>query len=187
MIRSAFMALASLTLGGCSLIFPEDWRVGEEPVEECIARLNADIDMFDFRDLNDGDGDELGALVPTYTFDITKLPFSRVQELVKPGSDETLGARLMKQFNDNGAAMERFMQWPVDENGAFFFGVKPALFRVRGEPRMHSDILALGCERQGADMRLLRVSVEPLPKPQSAPETETDQDTADTAITETDT
>jgi hypothetical protein len=170
-IRAAFALIAAAMLAGCSLLFPEDWRAGKEPVAECLARLNGNIDLFEFRALNDGDGDALGPLVPTFTYDITEVPFERMQELIKPGSDETLGARLMKQYNTNATAMDRFLRTPVDEDGAFFFGIEPALYRVRGEPRLHSDILAIGCERQGADMRLLRVSVEPFVLPPDPDET----------------
>ncbi len=164
MIRKRLsIALASLALpiglSGCDLIFPEDPRVGEEPVSECIARLTADIEMLDFRKL----ADTQGALIPTYTFDITKLPFSAKQELIQPGADETLGSRLMAQTNVPSTAMAMFMKAPVDENGAFFLGIEPALWRVRGEPLSYDQILTAGCEQQSADMRLIRVSAMPAP------------------------
>jgi len=160
-----------LALGGCDLIFPGDPRVGEEPVEACVGRLNADIDMFDFRELSGTDG----IFVPTYTFDITKLRFEAKQDLIQPGADETLGSRLMSQTNEASTAMAAFMAADVDEKGAFFFGVKPALWRVRGEPLPHADILKAGCEKQGADMRLLRVEVKqyaPAPEPDADPDTQ---------------
>ncbi|MGB3470115.1 MAG: hypothetical protein WBA51_04765 [Erythrobacter sp.] len=170
-IKTTATALAlPLALGGCDLIFPKDRRIGEERVEACINRLNADIDMFDFRELS---GNE-GSFVPTYTFDITKLPFEAKQKLIQPGADETLGSRLMSQTNEASTAMAAFMQASVDEKGAFFFGVEPALWRVRGKPLPHADILKAGCEKQGADMRLLHVDVSqysPAPEPDTDPET----------------
>lgn len=161
MIRFITLAFAAMILAGCSLLFPEDWREGEEAVAECVARLEGEIDLFEFRDMNDGDGDAMGPLVPTYTYDITKMSFERKQQFIAQGADETLGTRLRQQFNDDGAAMDRFMNTSVDEDGAFFFGANPALFRVRGEPMEHSSIIRSGCERQGEAMRLLRVSAEP--------------------------
>lgn len=161
-MRALVVLLVGLALGGCSILFPEDWRVGEESVDACVARLNADIDLFDFREL----ADTPEPLIPTYTYDITKLPFERTQELIVPGSDETLGSRLMKQTNRASTAMTRFMETEVDEKGAFFFGVDPALYRVRGETMMHADILKAGCEKQQSDMRLRRVNVTPfVPEP----------------------
>ncbi len=173
------MAMASLLLpfglGGCSIIFPEDLRVGEEPLAECVARLTTDIEMLDFRKLSDAKG----ALVPTYTFDITKLPFSAKQALIQPGADETLGSRLTAQTNELSTAMAMFMKAPVDEKGAFFFGTEPALWRVRGEPFAYDQILAAGCERQSADMRLIRVSAVLAPS-QGSTNTETSSDSSET-------
>ncbi len=147
---------ASLALAGCDKIFGGDPRKGAETVAECVARLSTDINLLEFRKLADAPGQ----LVPTYTFDITKLPFSAKQELIQPGADETLGSRLMARTNEASTALDLFMNTPVDEKGAFFFVEEPALWRVRGEPAAYDDVLVAGCERQIDDMRLVRVSAE---------------------------
>ncbi|MDY7097390.1 MAG: hypothetical protein SXU28_04565 [Pseudomonadota bacterium] len=174
----ALLAIGALgTLSGCDLLFPEDWRLGEEPLQQCLNRLNSDIDMLDFREA----ADTSEPLVPTFTYDITLLSFEDKQALILPGADETLGARLMKSTNEISTAKAQFMQWPVDEKGAFFFGVKPALFRVRGEPQNHSEILTTGCERLGANARLISVSLAAVPaEPEPEPD-ETDRAASDPA------
>lgn len=173
--RISAIALAlPLALGGCDLLFPEDPRLGVEPLEKCLARLDGDMDMFGFRELSETPD----WLVPTYTYDITMLSFEAKQALIQPGADETLGSRLMSQTNEASTAMAAFMATPVDEKGAFFFGVEPALWRVRGEALRHADILTTGCEQQTSGMRLLRVSVArsanaTAPAPEPVPDTDT--------------
>ena len=54
------------------------------------------------------------------------------------------------------------MEMPVDENGAFFFGTDPALYRVRGEPTAFGDALPSGCERQRVNMRMIAIDFAPV-------------------------
>ena len=157
MIRSAFaLPLAALSLAGCSLFSSEDPRVGVEAIEDCADRVRPSLTYQEYQDLKTAPG----RWVPTFTYDVTKMDFSAIQRLVASGADETVGTRLMQQTNRTSTAVERFMNMEVSEKGAFFLGRQPALFRVRGRPQAASQILANGCKRQLADMRLIEVSWE---------------------------
>ena len=170
-MRAALALIAVLpALSACSLIFPEDERLGSESAADCKARVGELLGPgSDFR-LFEG---ETG--VPTYTYDITKLGLEEVQALVGEGGDETAGYRTMSQTNMTDTAVEEFMARKVDEKGAFFMGRDPALYRVRGEAQPVSQMIASGCERQQADMRLIDVSVAAgAARPDDEPEQETD-------------
>jgi len=171
-MRALTLLAASVALGGCSLIWPEDERVGSETAEECAARAANLL----------GPGSQFRAYegevgVPTFTYDITKLGLEEVQALLGEGGDETAGARTMSETSQTSTAVEEFMAREVDEKGAFFLGRDPALYRVRGEMQPVADMIASGCARQQADMRLIDVAVAdeaPEPAADSDPEQETD-------------
>lgn len=156
----------ALSLSGCSLLFPEDKRLGDEPEGECIGRVRTSLTYEQSEELRTASGQ----WVPSFTYDVTKLDFEAIKELMVPGSDQTAGTRLMQQTNRTNAAVERFMAMEVSEKGAFFMGRDPALYRVRGKPEAASDILASGCKRQQKDMRLIDVSwtrFQPPPPPET--------------------
>ncbi|MFU7528896.1 hypothetical protein [Qipengyuania sp. ASV99] len=145
----ALIALAGLT--GCDLLFPEDPRLGVEQPAACLARVEQEL-RFELANLQDGDRFE-----PTYTYDITKLGLEAIQNLSASRSDEIKGTRIDQSTNETSTAVDVFMQQPVDENGAFFLGRDPALYRVRGEALPLADIIPAGCERQQANMRLIQI------------------------------
>ncbi|MEE4206829.1 MAG: hypothetical protein V2I39_11080 [Erythrobacter sp.] len=173
MMRASLTILAALPmLAGCSLLWPEDERLGPETAETCAARVAKLLGPgSDFR-LYKGERGH-----PTFTFDITKLGLEEVQALVGEGGDETAGYRTMSQTNMTATAVEEFMARDVDEKGAFFLGRDPALYRVRAKAQPVADMIASGCARQQADMRLIDVAVSasaPEPAADSDPEQETD-------------
>lgn len=169
------VCFAALTLSGCSYLFPEDPREGTEPLEECVNRF-ADL----ARTLEDDDSEV--STSPIYTFDVTKLSFEDMQELIVPGSDETAGQRLMRQTNEESTAVAQFMNLSVDEKGIFFLGRDPALYRVRVPDTWPRDAVQKGCEMQRSGMRLTDVTtatgitVEPEP---TFPEPSDTQETTD--------
>ncbi|MEM9502247.1 MAG: hypothetical protein AAF941_10445 [Pseudomonadota bacterium] len=148
--------LASLVLlPACQLFDDTDKREGTESVEACAKRLSKwQKDAED--ELSGG-----SAFVPTYTYDITKMALEDVQELIVEGSDELAGTRNMNSTNETSTAVANFMAESVDENGSFFMGRDPALYRVRGEPQTGIAVLSAGCERQKAGMRLIDISLVP--------------------------
>lgn len=154
-MRATITALiACAALSGCSLLFPEDPRLGEESVEECEARVaELLIPGTSYRTYEGNVG------VPTYTYDVTKLSLEAMQALIVEGSDETAGARGIAATNQAQTAVDNFMAQSVDENGAFFLGREPALYRVRGERQAKESMIASGCERQQPDMRLIMVDI----------------------------
>lgn len=145
---------AALALGGCSLLFPDDPRLGTEAADDCIERVRATLTDQERRLLATTEG----RFVPSYTYDVTQLDLAAMQALIVPGTDETAGARLMQQTNEASTAVAQFMATPVSEQGALFLGRDPALYRVRGKPERASAILASGCARQQANMRLIAIS-----------------------------
>lgn len=154
-MRTALTLLAaSLALGGCSLIWPEDERVGGEDADDCAARVAKLLGPGSNFRLYQGE-----AGVPTFTYDITKLGLEEVQALLRKGGDETAGTRTMNQTNMTSTAVEEFMNREVDEKGAFFLGRDPALYRVRGQRQPVEGMIANGCERQEADMRLIDIAI----------------------------
>ena len=152
MRRIAFLVLVGLGVSGCSLLFPEDPRLGEETPEACIARFGdpaVDHNGTQFAGL---DG---AVVVPTFTYDVTNVSAEDLGILFEPG------ARGSTVSPDTPAVvaehMERFMGESVDEKGAFFLQGDPALYRVRGEVVAVGQAIRAGCERQMAGMRLISV------------------------------
>jgi hypothetical protein len=155
MIRTHVAILAVLPmLGACSLLWPEDERVGNESAAECATRVAEALGPGSNFRLYEGE-----AGVPTFTYDITKLGLEEVQALVGEGGDETAGARTMSETNMTDTAVEEFMVRRVDGKGAFFLGRDPALYRVRGQRQPVETMIESGCARQQADMRLIDVAV----------------------------
>ena len=172
----AFLPIVAMGLSGCSLLFPEDKRLGDEPEGECVGRVRTSLTYQQSEELRTASGQ----WVPSFTYDVTKLDFEAIKELMVAGSDQTAGTRLMQQTNRTSAAVERFMAMEVSEKGAFFMGRDPALYRVRGQPQAASDILASGCARQQQDMRLIAVTWTRFRPP---PPPETDDDATDNPTT----
>ena len=168
MIRAAFAITALAALSGCELLFPEDPREGAETLESCLGRVAAKQ-----RDLLAEAAAE-DVLVPTYTYDITKLSLEDLQALTVAGADETAGTRERRQTNQASTAVDNFLAAPVDENGAFYMGRDPALYRVRGEEIAAGEIATAGCERQKAGMRLIDFTASPVP---TEPESDASGDT----------
>ncbi|MEP0392504.1 MAG: hypothetical protein ABJ205_07365 [Erythrobacter sp.] len=175
MTRFAIIIASGLFLSGCSILFPEDPREGQELNEECPTRvaglLGPTTGFVQYTE-------EMG--VATFTFDITKMAFEDMQRLMVDGSDDTAGSRAMAATNEASTAVDVFMQTPVDEKGAFFMGRDPALYRVRGGLQPKSTMIASGCARQQAGMRLIMIDVGPVP-PEPGPEPETPETTPDNA------
>ncbi|WP_299192440.1 hypothetical protein [uncultured Erythrobacter sp.] len=152
-------------LPSCALFDDTDPRELAEPLEQCLAR---------FGDLKAELADDASNVqaTPILTFDITKLSLGEIQELVKPGSDDTAGQRLMQQTNETGTAVQLFKTEPVDENGSFFLGRDPALYRVRTDPVWPRDAVEAACEMQKAGMRLIDINVAHNITIEPAPETD---------------
>ena len=152
MRRIAFLVLVGLGVSGCSLLFPEDPRLGEETPEACIARFG---DPAVDHNGNQFAGLDGAVVVPTFTYDVTNVSAEDLGILFEPG------ARGSTVSPDTPAVvaehMERFMGEPVDEKGAFFLQGDPALYRVRGEVMAVGQAIRAGCERQMAGMRLISV------------------------------
>lgn len=163
-MRALLPAFAAVALSGCSLLFPEDPRDGQELAEECPVRVATLLGPG--TGFHDYDG-EMG--VPTYTFDITKMALPDLRRLMVPGSDETAGTRAMAATNETSTAIARFMATSVDERGAFFTGNDPALFRVRGSLQPVSTMIASGCARQQEGMRLIMIDIAPIPAANAPP------------------
>ncbi len=163
------------TLSGCSLFDDSDPREGAETPEACIARLAGES-------LDETFAPNGELVVPTYTYDITKVGLEDLQELTVPGSDETAGSRGMAATNETSTAVTQFMAQSVDEKGAFFMGRDPALYRVRGEPVALDQVVSAGCERQRTGMRLISFTANPT---STAPGSEDPNETS--PLTESDT
>jgi len=149
------VSLASFTLlPACDLLNDNDWREGAESAENCAKRIAGKLEVKEVLAQSDG------VYVPTYTFDITKMDLEAMQELIVPGSDETAGSRGQAATNETSTAVANFMARPVDEKGAFFLGNNPALYRVRGEAQAQDNLIAAGCARQQASMRLIQISTQ---------------------------
>lgn len=150
-----YVVMASFALlPACSLFDDSDWREGDEAAEECAKRMSGKLEFKQALMQSEG------RFIPTYTFDITKMELEAMQELIVPGSDETAGSRGMAATNENSTAIDAFMERPVDEKGAFFLGHNPALYRVRGQPKPLEDVIASGCARQMAGMRLTNITLQ---------------------------
>lgn len=153
-MRALAILPAIFTLSACSLFDSSDPREGPEEVADCVQRVTAALPV-DKRSVFDR---LEGTLVPTYTYDITKLSLDAIQQLAVEGSDETAGRRLTASTNTRSTAVAMFMKQKVDEKGAFFLGHDPALYRVRGNAQPADKLISAGCERQQSDMRLIDFS-----------------------------
>lgn len=167
--KTATAATALLALSGCELLFPEDPREGSESAEACVTRLAAkERDLLAEADAGD-------TLVPTYTYDITKVSLEDLQVLTAAGADETAGSRERRQTNQAATAVDNFMAAPVDEKGAFYMGRDPALYRVRGDAMAAGEIAKAGCEQQKTGMRLIDFTASAAraePEPDASGETD---------------
>lgn len=162
MLLKAAFSTVLLFLGGCSLLFPEDWRDVAEDTDACVSRMASTTSVRDFSNA----GINSGMWVPTYTSDITKLELDALQRLTVAGSDANAGRRNMANTNETTTAVDQFMTQTVDEKGAFFLGQDPALFRVRSDIQPHDNIVRAGCEKQQDGMRLIAFSLaKPVPRP----------------------
>ena len=149
--------IASIALlPSCALFDNSDPREGVESAEACLQRLGGERKAEDF-ELADLDGQ---LVVPTYTYDITKVSLDDIQSLIVAGSDETAGSRGMTSTNETSTAVDQFMAQRVDEKGSFFFARDPALYRVRGETVAVGEVVSTGCARQLEGMRLTSVTAE---------------------------
>lgn len=143
--RTMFAAMSVLALTGC-----RDWREGEETVEACMQRFV----------LKGGAADQLendrNQWVPSYTYDVTKVAPEQLRTVIKSvggtGQPEAIaeleGSLSQKERDD-------FHDMPATEEGLLLLGGDPSLFKVRGKPGLHRDLVRQGCEGQRAGMRLI--------------------------------
>ena len=168
MMRALLAVSAMMSLGGCSILFPEDPRLGTESSEECAARVPSLLGPgTSYDDYTESEG------VPTFTYDITKVGLEDIQALMVEGSDDTAGRRLMEATNETSTAVAQFMAMSVDEKGAFFMAVDPALYRVRGNLQAKDAMIESGCAMQKEGMRLIMIDVAPeqiTPNPENSGE-----------------
>ena len=168
-MRAAFATTAFLALAGCDMLFPEDPRQGVELEEQCLARVASELRDEAFEQI----GSDNSLWIPIYTYDVTKLSLDAIKELAVTASDETIGTRISQSTNETSTAVDSFMAQDIDEDGAFFFGRDPSLYRVRGEAVPLTKIILAGCERQQPNMRLIKVDFTRAPDP-----SETDANTS---------
>lgn len=170
-MRALTALVAFGALSGCHILFPEDPRLGKENADECASRVAGLLGPgTSYHDYTEASG------LPIFTYDITKLGFEEIQGFMVAGSDDTAGARLMNETNETSTAVARFMASNVDDKGAFFMGRDPALYRVKGERQAKPTMIASGCARQSADMRLIMVDIVP-DAPEPDPQNEDPDDT----------
>lgn len=150
--RTAIPLFAVAMLPACSLFDNTDPRELAEPVEQCVTR-------FGEMQATLADDDSEVPTRPIYTFDVTKLPFAELQDLIAKGGDDTAGQRLLRQTNEESTAVDLFMSEPPGEKGIFFLGRDPALYRVRGPEIWPRETVETGCAMQVAGMRLTEISV----------------------------
>ena len=149
--------IAAAGLAACNpldLVFPKDERLGDEAEEICVGRVRATLTYEAYQELEHA----RGRFVPSYICDIPKLDLEGVQALIASGADNTMGTRLIQQYNSTKAAVERFKLTKVDRKGALFVGREPALYKVSGRPQPASTILASGCKAQKTNTRLIEVT-----------------------------
>ena len=139
--------IATGMLAGCT-----DWREGEETAEACVERFA----------LKKGAvhplADDPSQWVPSYTYDVTKMGGEGIRALIKstedgaePGTD---GVSLVGSGSSQ-AARDKFADLPATKAGAVFLADDPSLYKVRGKPGLHRDLLRQGCEGQREGMRLI--------------------------------
>lgn len=146
--RTMIAAMTMLALTGCS-----DWREGEESVEACMKRFA----------LKEGAvhplADDMSQWVPSYTYDVTKLAPEQLRALLKgsggtgqPEGIAVLGGSSSQKARDN------FHDRPATKEGLLLLTDDPALYKVRGKPGLHRNVIRQGCEGQRAGMRLINWS-----------------------------
>ncbi len=151
-VAAALLTLAALS--GCDLLNDTDPREGNESAADCAARVaNLLGPTTSYRRFSGEAG------TPTFTYDITKMSLEDIQGLIVTGSDETAGSRGMVSTNETSTAVAQFMAQSVDENGSFFMGRDPALYRVRSAAEELESMIATGCARQQTGMRLIMIDV----------------------------
>ena len=172
--RMAASLDTAMLLSGCSSLF-DDPRTGTEGVDSCIAHVSELLPPdATYRTYDDVMG------VPIFTFDVTKMELADVRTLIVEGSDETLGSRGRVETIRDSTAVDNFMVTEVTDRGAFFLGLDPALYRVRGALQSRDTMIAVGCARQMEDMRLILVEVVPVPPvPEPDPEPDIDPNELD--------
>ncbi len=146
--RTMIAALISMgMLTGCT-----DWREGEETVEACMQRFALKKGVV--HPLNDSPHQ----WVPSYTYDITKLGNAGIRALVRTAENGaepgTVGVSLVGSGSSK-SARDKFADLPATETGAVLMADDPSLYKVRGKPELHSDLVRQGCEAQLAGMRLI--------------------------------
>ncbi|MEL6876727.1 MAG: hypothetical protein AAGL68_01345 [Pseudomonadota bacterium] len=147
----ALLLPALLLLPACSLFDDSDPREGTESAEDCAERLSGQLEI---RQAIQAAEAVDGEVVPTYTFDITKMDLTAINEMIVPASENERGSLRTSAFGATAPPVEAFMELEVTEAGAFYFGENPSLYRVRGAALAADAILQTGCERQQPNMRL---------------------------------
>ena len=178
--RVAALIVPFLALSGCSLLFPEDEREGVEGASSCANRVAPLlVPGSSYASFEEPVG------VPTFTYDITKLGLEEIRELAVEGTDETAGTRLTQSTSDPATAIRKFYEEPSLKEGAFFLAKDPALYRVRGKTEPVETMIATGCARQTADMRLILIQIEPTPAQSLEDDTSDAPDTNTQSTSET--
>ncbi|MEM7690649.1 MAG: hypothetical protein AAF291_16670 [Pseudomonadota bacterium] len=178
-VRASLLGAAAISVSACNpieVLFPEDPRLGDEPINICAARVRAKMTYEESQALENTPG----RFVPSYLYDITLLDLEAIQDLIAKGADDTMGTRLIRANNDPTAAVEQFKRQQVDTKGALFLNRKPALYKVRGQAQPASTILESGCKRQLTNTRLREVTwtrAASNPAPEEKTETETETET----------
>lgn len=141
---AALIAVGMLT--GCT-----DWREGSETVEACVERFA----------LKKGAvhplADDPGQWVPSYTFDVTKMGAENLRDLINASDAKarTAESGIIAGGGSDVKAREAFEDTPASEAGVLLIAEDPALFKVRGKPGLHRELIRQGCEGQRAGMRLI--------------------------------
>jgi hypothetical protein len=143
--RTMFTAMTVLALTGCS-----DWREGEETVEACLKRFAPKEGAVDPL------ADDKNQWVPSYTYDVTNLGTDEIRSLVRKSNDSGVAGNLtVVSGGDDQQARDAFNDKPATEAGAVLLTKDPSLYKVRGKPALHRDVVRQGCEGQRAGMRLI--------------------------------
>ncbi len=144
-----------LLLSACENPFAnKDWREVEETAEECVARLSGKLEVRQLLEAAEGQ------VVPTYAFDITKMELMAINEMIVPPSGNSRGSLRTSAFGATAPPVAAFMELSVTEDGAFYFGDDPSLYRVRGEAVLGDQVLASGCAMQKPGMRFISFKLQ---------------------------
>ncbi len=153
--RAFLAAMAMLPLAACENPFEDkDWREGDEAAEECAARLSGKLEVKQLLEAAEGQ------VVPTYAFDITKMELMAINEMIVPASGDSRGSLRTSAFGATAPPVAAFMELSVTEDGAFYFGEDPSLYRVRGRALPGDQVLATGCAMQKPGMRLISFKLQ---------------------------